>query len=162
MCCTYKPVYAFIDDSVYLYRTNGGSITSEYHDNYISVWNAIASDYELFLAERGFTEEYYDLIAFHLCFGLFFLAKQELTYKGMPQTVKALSMYGKYPLVREMAKKLTRGRYIDQIGAKSWKLMIRIATLLCSLHAYAMLAMGIWILQKIKADERFINSKYAP
>lgn len=160
MCCTHKPVYVFVDESVYLYRTNGDSITSRYHDNYISVWTAVASDFELFLSERGNAEEYNDMIAFHLCFGMFFLAQQELMRKGMPETVKALSNYGKNPLVRKMVRELARGRYIDQIGLKAWKLMIWGASLLCRLHAYFLLTLGIWVLKKIKMEERFVSSKY--
>lgn len=159
-CCAYKPVYAFVDESVYLYRTNSNSITSSYQSNYISVWTAIASDFELFLSERGITEDYNDLIAFHLCFGLIFLAKQELMYKGLPETVKALSEYGKNPLVSQMVKALSRGRYINQIESKAWKTVIWGASQLCSLHAYRLLALGILILQKLKVDHKFIRSKY--
>ena len=72
----------------------------------------------------------------------------------MLETVKALSRYGKHPLVREMAKALARGRYIDQIEGKAWKMMLWGASLLCSLHAYVLLALGIWVLQKVNADKR--------
>ena len=112
------------------------------------------------MSERGITEEYHDLTAFHLCFGTFFLAKQELAYKGMSETVKALSNYGKDPLVRKRIKELVCGKYINQIEPKIWKVAIWGASLLCSLHAYALLALGMWILRKTKVDERFINSKY--
>lgn len=162
ICCACQPVYAFLDESVYLYRVNMDSISSRYQDNYISVHTTIASDFEQFLSERGIAEEYHDLIAFHLCFGLFFLAKQELIHKGMLATVKALSRYGRDPLVRKMVRELVRGRYINQIESKIWKVTIWGASLLCSLHAYALLALGTWILRKVKVDERLISSKYEP
>ena len=153
ICCACKPVYAFVDESVYLYRINNDSITSRYQDRYYtSVWTTIASDFELFLSERGMTEEYNDLIAFHLCMGLPFLAIQELKYKGMPETVKTLSRYGKNPHVRKMVKTLARGRYINQIEQKAWKVIIWSASLLCSLDAYVLLTLGIWALQKINEN----------
>ena len=148
-CCTYKPVYAFVDESVYLYRNNSDSTTSRYRDNYTSVWTAVASDLELFLSERGIIEEYDDMVAFHLCVGLERLASWELRYKGMSETVKALSKYGKNPLVRKMVKKLVRGKYISQIEQKAWKMKIWGASLLCSIHAYVLLALGVWVLQKV-------------
>lgn len=162
ICCTYQPVFAFVDESVYLYRINGDSVSSRYQDNYISVHIAVASDFEQFLSERGIVEEYHDLTAFHLCFGLFFLAKQELMHKGMSATVKALSHYGRDPLVRKTVKELVRGRYINQVESNIWKAAIWGASLLCSLHAYVLLALGTWILRKVKVDERLISSKYEP
>lgn len=160
ICCACKPVYAFVDESVYLYRINDDSITHHYWDNYVSEWPAILSDFKLSITERGITEEYTDLIAFHVCVGLLFLVKQDLIYKKrMPETVKALSRYGKNPLVHKMIKELIRGRYIDQIEGKVWKVMIWGASLLCGLHAYVLLALGIWVLEKAKGDEKFISLK---
>lgn len=149
VCYTYQPVYAFVDESVYLYRTNGDSTTSRYRDNYLSVWTAVASDLERFLSERNIIEEYNDMVAFHLCVGLERLASWELRYKGMAATVKALSRYGKDPLVRKMVKMMVRGRYINQIEQKAWKVKIWGASFLCFLHAYFLLALGIWVLQKM-------------
>ena len=152
-CCANKPVYAFVDESVYLYRSNGDSVTHRYWDNYISVYIAVASDFERLLSERGMTEEYSDLIAFHLCFGLFSVATQELQHKGLPETWKALSKYGREPLVHKMVKRLAGGRYIGQLDRKAWKVkaMIWGAATLCSVHAYAPLALGMWVLWKVKA-----------
>lgn len=160
ICHTCHPVYAFVDESVYLYRNNGSSLSHQYWDNYMPVYTAVASDLERFLAERGMTEEYGDLIAFYLCLGLFFLAKQELAHKGMAETVKALSGYGKHPLVRKTVKALVRGKYIDQIESKVWKVMIWGASLLCSLHAYVLLAVGIWALQKLGVDKSLAGPRY--
>ena len=155
ICCTYKPVYTFVDESVYLYRVNDDSITSRYQDDYyLSVYPAIASDFGLFLSERGITEEYNDLVVFHLFIGLFFLATQKLKHKGMSETVKALSNYGKNPLVRKAVTELVRGKYINQIEQKIWRAMIWGASLLCSLHAYVLLALGVWALQKVRADDK--------
>lgn len=161
MCCAYRPVYTSVDESVYVYRANSGSITSQYRDYHIAVCTAVASDFERFLSERGITEEYSDLIAFHLGLGLYFVPKQELMRAGIWKAGKALSGYAKNPLVRKMVKRLVCGMYIDQIKPKTWKAMIWGASLLCSLHAYVPLTLGVWALQKMKVDERLINAKYA-
>ena len=160
MCCACRPVYTCVDESVYIYRANGDSLTSRYRNYHISVCIAVASDLELFLTERGITEEYNDLIAFQLGMGSYFIIKQELMHNGALKTVKALSKYGKDPLVRKMVKRLACGRYIDQIEPKTWKVMIWGASLLCGLHAYALLVLGVWALQRIKVDERLVSLKY--
>ena len=160
MCCTYRPVYTSVDECVYIYRTNGDSVTSQYRDYHISVCIAVASDFELFLSERGITEPYNDLIAFQLGMGLYFITKQELMHNGTLKAAKALSRYAKNPLVRKMVKSLVRGRYIDQIEPGVWKVMIWGASLLCGLHAYFLLALGVWALQKMKAGERLVSLKY--
>lgn len=158
ICCACQAVYAFVDESVYLYRVNPDSISHRYLDYLTQI--PIAYDFESFLSEHGITEEYGDLIAFFHCFNLFLLAKQEILHKGISEAVKTLSIYGKDPLVHKMLKRLACGRYIDQIEGKSWKLMIWTASLLGSFHAYALLVLGTWMLMKTKADERLISSKY--
>ena len=160
ICCTCHPLYTFTEESVYLRRSNGDSLSHQYWDNYGSIYTAVASDFEQFLSGRGMTGEYGDLIAFYLCLGLFFLAKQELAHKGMAKTVKALSDYGKHPLVRKTVKTLARGGYLDQIEQKIWRLILWGASLLCSLHAYVMLAAGIWALQKLGADKWLAGPQY--
>ena len=89
------------------------------------------------------------MTAFHLCMGLEHLASWGLECKGMLETVKVLSRYGKNPLVRRMVKELVRGRYINQIEQKAWKVKIWGASLLCSLHAYVLLTLGIWCCRKL-------------
>ena len=159
-CYTCRPLYAFLDESVYLRRSNSDSLSHQYWNSYGSLYTAVASDFEQFLSERGMTEEYGDLIAFYLCMGLFFLAKQELAHRGMAKTVKALSDYGKHPLVRNTSKALARGKYLAQIERKTWKLLLWGASLLCSLHAYVLLAAGIWALRKIGADKRLAGQQF--
>ena len=159
-CHTCHPLYTFTEESIYLRRSNGDSLSHQYWDNYGALYTAVASDFERFLSERGMTEEYSDLLAFYLCMGLFFLTKQELAHKGMAKAVKALSSYGKHPLVRKASKELARGKYLAQIKQKTWKLLLWGASLLCSLHAYVPLAAGIWTLRKLGADKRLAGRQY--
>ena len=151
-----------MDGSVYFYRINGDSIGSRYQDGYASVWIRIASDFGRFLSGRGIADEYGDLIAFHLCFGLLFLAKQELARKGISGAAKALSEYGDDPLVRRMARRMVRGGYVGQVKSGVWREALWSMSLLCGLRAYVPLVLGIWSLQKFKVDEKFVSSKYGP
>lgn len=162
MCYACRPVYTFVDGSVYIYRTdNGGSLSHRYWDDYISVWITIASDFRTFLSGRGLAEEYGDLVAFYVWAGLYLLAKQELMHKGLQEAARSLSRYGKEPLVREMVGRLARGRYIGRIEGTTLRLAVWGSSLLCRLHAYALLALGARALLIAKADERTAASGYA-
>ena len=162
ICCAHRPVYASVKESVYLYRVGGDSLSSRYYEDHITVCVAVASDFQRFLSARGMAEEFDDLVAFQLGFGLFFLTAQELTRKGIRETAKALSGYGRDPLVRKMVGRLVRGRYLDQIKSWRWRAAVWGASLLCSLNAYRLLALGVWLLRKAKIDQRLTRAKYEP
>ncbi|MBQ9141685.1 MAG: glycosyltransferase family 2 protein [Lachnospiraceae bacterium] len=161
-CCAYEPVYAFISDSVYLYRVNEESVTFKYKSNFMPVWIAIAEDFEIFLKERGITRDYNDLMYFHIFFGSFFLAKQELQFKekGIWEAFKTLKTYGKNPFVKRSMNALAKGRYLKGIDSLSWKLVIRGASVLFSLHGYWLMAVGIALLRKMELDSKITKSRY--
>lgn len=162
MCFVYRPVYAFVDGSVYLYRVNESSVTFRYKENYIPVWIAIASDFQDFLEERGIENRYGDLIAYHFFFGSFFLVKQELQFKkhGISEAVKILKEYGSDPLVKKNMTDLAKGKYIKDISVFSWKVLIRGASIMFALHCYWLFAMGIAVLRKLHIDENITKSRY--
>lgn len=161
-CCAYRPVYAFVDDSVYLYRVNEESVTFRYKENLIPVWISIASDFEAFLKERKIKNEFGDLIAFHIFFGSFFLVKQELQCKkhGIRASVAALKKYASDPLVKSSMRALAKREYVRRIEPKSWKLVIPAAAFLFCIHAYRLFAAGILLLRKMGVDERITSSRY--
>ncbi len=161
-CCAYEPVYAFVAESVYRYRVNEESVTYKYKKNYMPVWISIAKDFEHFLQERNINREYYDLMYLHIFFGSFFLAKQELQFKekGIREAAKALKEYGKDPFVKKSMKALAKGAYIKDIDVLSWKIVIRMAAVLFSIHGYFLMALGIAILRKLDVDNRITKSRY--
>lgn len=161
-CCACSPVYAFIPDSVYLYRVNEGSVTFRYKENFMPVWISIASDFQKFLKERRIKGNYGDLMAFHIFFGSFFLVKQELQYKehGIRSSVKMLKHYGKHPFVRKAMAALAKGRYVGKISPITWKLVIRTTAIFFTLHLYWPLACGIALLRKLQIDERITKARY--
>ena len=161
-CCAYDPVYAFVDESVYLYRVNEGSVTFRYKENYMPVWFSIASDFREFLKERGIQNDYGDLLAFHFFFGSFFLVKQELQFKkhGILESTKALKRFGADPFVKKTMRELARGKYVNEISVLSWKVLIRVASLTFSLHLYWLFAFGIAVLRVLRVDEQITRSRY--
>lgn len=161
-CLACQPVYAFIDESVYLYRVNEESVTFRYKENLMPVWVAIAADFRAFLRKRGIKNTYGDLMAFHIFFGSFFLVKQELQYKkhGIRESVRVLKKYRRYPFARRAMAALAKGKYVDQIDALSWKIVIRIASILFVLHLYLPFVAGIALLRKLQIDEKITKARY--
>ncbi len=161
-CYSYEPVYAFVQESVYLYRQNEESVTYKYKTNLMPVWIAIAEDYEAFLKERNIEDDYGDLMCFHIFFGSFFLAKQELQAKkkGIREASKALKQYGNNPFVKQSMKTLAKGKYLNEIDVMSWKIVIRGASLLFSMRGYFPLAVGIALLRKVGVDSKITKSRY--
>ena len=162
MCCACQPVYAFIDESVYLYRVNEASVTFRYKDDFIPVWVSVATDFHRFLDERGIKNTYGDLTAFHIILGSFFLVKQEVQFKEHPVTeaVKALKKYNADPFVEKTMRALAQGKYINEIHVFSWKLVFRAAAILCRFHLYWLYAAGIILLRKLDVDGRISKSRY--
>jgi glycosyltransferase EpsH len=161
-CLAYEPVYAFVDESVYLYRINEKSVSFQYKENLMPVWISIATDFRSFLKERNIKNRYGDLMAFHIFFGSFFLVKQELQFKkhGILESCRILRKYGKHPFVRKAMKALAKGRYLDKIDALSWKIVIFCASLLFSLRLYLPFAVVVALIRKCKVDEMITRSRY--
>lgn len=160
-CYVYHPRYAFIEDSIYLYRVNEESVTFRYKENLMPVWIAIAADFREFLERRGIEEDYGDWTALHLFFGSFFLVKQELQFKehGIRESIRAMKEYGEEPLVREAMAALARGRYIRDISAFSWRFLIRAAALVFHIRAYRLFVTGIALLRRLGVDGRITESR---
>jgi len=161
-CYAYEPVYAFIDKSVYLYRVNEESVTYKYKENLMPVWIKIATDFRDFLKERGIAKRYWDFMAFHIFFGSFFLAKQELQFKkhGILEAARLLKKYGENPFVKRAMSSLAKGKYIREIEPLSWKIVMRAASILFSIHAYWLFAVGIAVLRKLQIDSRITKNRY--
>lgn len=160
-CYVYQPKYAFIEDSIYLYRVNEESVTFRYKENMMPVWIAIASDFNDFLKQRGIERDYGDWTSMHLFFGSFFLVKQELQFKkrGIREGVRTMKRYGEEPIVREAMGALARGKYIKEISVSSWRFMIRIGSAIFHIRAYTLFVIGIALLRKLRVDGRITESR---
>ncbi len=153
-CYVYQPKYAFVEESVYLYRVNGESVTFRYKSNLMPVWIAIAADFNSFLQERGLKADCGDWTAFHLFFGSFFLVKQELQFKehGIRESVKVMRRYGEEALVRAAMGDLAHGKYLGGISAVSWRIVIRAAAFIFHIRAYRLFVTGIALLRALGID----------
>lgn len=153
LCYAYHPKYAFIDQSVYLYRINDESITFRYKPNMKSVWIAIAKDFHQELAERGVKDDFWDITAFHIFFGSFFLVKQEfMAGHGFWKAKREVEEFGKDPFVRKSMKELAAGKYLRGIGNFPWRVFIRLASMLFAIHGYFLFTLGIAMLRGMKID----------
>ena len=162
-CCACRPRYAFVDDSVYLYRVNEESVTFRYKKNFVPVWISIATDFREDLKKKGMEGAFEDLPAFHIFFGSFFLVKQELQFQkhGIRSSAKALKEYGKNPYVKKAMKDLAGRKHTKEIQARSWKILIPAAARLFSLHGYLLFAAGIRLLRNLNIDGKITNSRYS-
>lgn len=159
-CYVYHPKYAFIEDSIYLYRVNEASVTFRYKENLMPVWISIAADFKTFLKQRNIQENYDDWIAFHLFFGSFFMVKQELQFKkhGIQEAVKAMKQYAQQPLVGQSMKALARGKWVRELSF-SWRWMIQLAAIVYNAHCYRLYVWAIALLRKLRIDNRITEKR---
>lgn len=158
-CYSCRPRYAFVDACVYRYRVNEESVTFRYKDNLIPVWTAIAADYLQFCEERG-VRAYEDLMAFHVFFGSFFVAKQEFRAgNGVRAAARALKRYGSDPLVARYMKELSKRTYTKNIHGGVWNVLIPVAAGLFREHAYGVFAAGIGLLYVLDVDRKISQSR---
>lgn len=162
MCLACDPVYGFVDTSVHLYRINQSSITFRYKPNFIPVWTTIAKDYEDFLAERHIENRFSDLTALHVLYGMFFLVKQELQFSphGILAARRALRNYAKDPVVKKGLSALAFKNYLKGVHAGSWKFVIRMTSLLVTLHGYLLMVLGIALLRRLQIDKQITRRRY--
>lgn len=156
-----NPKYCFIDSSVYCYRVNLNSVTFKHKDNFIPVWTSISSDFIKYLKENRDRRKKYDLPAFHVYFGSFFLVKQELqAEKSLRETADILKEYAKVPCVNKLMKAIIAKEYTKGIKTKSWRWMIWFSTLLFDLHLYRIFVFGIAVLRKLGIDGGITKRRY--
>ncbi len=171
-CCACSPKYAFVDQSVYMYRVNDESVTYKYKKNFTRVWLSIAYDFIQFLNEKKIEEDYGDLVAFHICVGSFFLVKQELVKQELVKqelgdrrhrigrAASALKKYSSDPLVKKVMGELVSGKYIRDIRSVSWKIVIFAAAALMRARLYVPYVFGIALILGARVDERVTKSRY--
>lgn len=153
LCYAVGAKYAFVDESVYLYRMNEESVTFRYKENFASVWISIATDFHEALKKRGIEKDFSDITAFHVFFGSFFLVKQELSAgHGIRRATQVIRKYGEDPFVAEAMGKLARGEYVGEISSLSWRMMIRLAASFFHARGYFLYTCGIAMLRSLRID----------
>ena len=126
-CCACHPKYAFVPQSIVLYRENLQSLTYQ---------------------EKHLSREYGDLIFFHLLIGAMYLAKEEMTYQGKKIRVaaKILKQYSRNPFVEQKLTLKECIRYTRQIKSLFWKLLAFTLVLFIQMHMYFVVAaVFVWM-----------------
>lgn len=159
-CNAYQPVYAFLDESVYLYRVNESSVSFRYKKNLIPVWISIAEDYLSFCKKRKI-KAHEDIMAFHIFFGSFFVVKQEiLAGNGVRAARRALKHYGAHPVAARYMRELSKRRYIRNVHGGIWNIAIPAAATVFRIHAYGLYALGLACMERLHIDKKISRTRY--
>lgn len=159
MCCVCEPVYAFVDDCVYLYRITEGSTTQRYQKKMRELerdWLYVAECFYQFLKEQKKLEAFGDLLAFHIFCGIFTIGRQPLRDgrgKGK-ETAAILKRYGENHLVQYMVYSLARGKYLRGIHSIIWRILLQSASVLFCMRQYRLIACGIFLLQGLGTERK--------
>lgn len=152
ICYACKPIYAFIDDSVYQYRINESSVTFRYKENYQQVWISIATEFEDFLKEREIKEDLTDFSAIHILWGSLFLSKQELMYrktKRISVTAEKLKEYASNEFVMQNMKLISKGKYLEGVESGKLSFLMKTASKLFCHRFYRIFALVCKFIYKV-------------
>lgn len=153
-CCACHPKYAFVPQSIVLYRENLQSLTFRPKKDLMQNWILLASDFEQFLKEKSLSRKYGDLIFFHLLIGAMYLAKEEMTYKGKKIRVvaKVLKKYHANPFVKEKLTWKACVHYTAHIQSLFWKALAFTLVFFLQVHAYSILAAVLVLMSRLGID----------
>lgn len=159
MCCVCEPVYAFVEECVYLYRITESSTTRQYQKKAEELkddWIYVAECFNQFLKERQRLEAFEDLLAFHVFCGIFTIGRQPLgAGRGKGKEAAAiLKRYGENYLVQRMVRSLARGKYLGGIHSIAWRILIWGASALFCMRQYRLLVFGIFLLQGLGTERK--------
>ena len=154
ICCyACLPRYAFTEESVFLYRRTENSLTKQFDERFAENWISLADAFNRFLQEKNCRENYYDLTAFHVFYGSFFIV--EKGYRrgdAFASIVGRLREYGKLDAVKMAMGQLARGKYIFQIPLFSRRVITWGASAVFSLRGYVLFAAATALF--VKAQEK--------
>lgn len=153
LCCyACRPKYAFTPDSVVLYRRTENSLTRRRDAGFIENWLRLAEGFQRFLAERGISEDFSDILALHMFYGSFFIVEQGYHQgQAFDSILHKLREYGKQGPVRRAMGQLARGRYLSCIPLLSRRAITWGASAVFSAHGYGLFT---------AATELFVKTQY--
>ena len=160
-CCACMPNYAFVEESVYLYRVNKESVTYHYQSDLANMWMDTAKYYQNFLKGAQRTDTYLDLLNFHSCLGIYTIVQHELQIgnKRLGSITRKLKQYGQNALVKDCMKELAGGKYIREIDSWLWKLLVWGVSVLFRMQWYALIVIGLRFIGSIRMDEKLVACK---
>ncbi len=159
-CWLNRPVYSFVDASVYLYRCNEASVSHTYKENFAEIWMGVADAFYESAKRYDRQDECFDVVAFTLFFSVFFSSKQEYVCRGRKRRLirEELKRYTRSPHAKPAFHALARGKYLREIRSGLWKLMIRCFSVAYDLRWYGLLALGISLLIRLHIDGRLSST----
>lgn len=159
-CYLKKPTYSFIDDKIYVYRSNEASISYQYKKDFHKIWLEISSEIYNILQSMGSDEDYYDMVAYNIFFAIFFSCKQEYisSNHSRKQITRELQKFSDNNLCKLFMKYLARGKYTRDISSYLWKIMMRFFSIGFRLKNYFVLSLGIKILIDYNIDGKLSST----
>lgn len=163
-CYIRRCKYAFLPETVYVYRKNDASVSHQFRPDSVWEWMSVAEKLEHFAEENARDKEYEDLIACTIFFAAFFDGKMNYVYSGktLSAVKKVLKQYASYPLAKKYFSMIVRGKLSKNIPSFLWKIMIWGFAWGMWLHCYGLLSFGIKILIDWRIDERLSKTGLKP
>lgn len=148
-CCACGARYAFTGESVYLYRRNRGSITSNYLPDMGKTWAGVGRALAKFLNERKLGERYRDLAVFHWLMGFLTVTGHMREFgKSAATCAKALREYAEEEGVRQGVREIYRGKHVGEIRSWGWRMAVWGVAALARWGWWLVLAAGVIFLNR--------------
>ncbi len=160
MSCYVKGAsYAFIDDSVYVYRKNDDSVSYKFRADTVQGWLGIAEEIQRVIDEEK-RENCGDLTAYTIFFASFFDGKMYYQHDNgkMPAVKRVLKQYAESALAKRYFAELAKGKRLKEIPSLMWRVMMWGFAFGMNLRWYGILALGIKLLVELRMDERLSDT----
>ncbi|MFZ7121846.1 MAG: glycosyltransferase [Eubacteriaceae bacterium] len=153
-CYVNQPKYSFVQESVYVYRSNIASISHQYKKDFTKIWLDISEEMYGNMQNIENGERYMDIVAFNLFFALFFSSKQEYIHsdKNTKAVISELKKFAANDLTKTFMKDMARGKYIHSIASLMWKVMMWFFSFGFSIKLYGILSLIIKIVINLDID----------
>lgn len=160
VCYLHGASYAFLNESVYVYRRNVHSISNVFRKGSIECWMRLAGELQDLLKENGKDKLYGDLTANTIFFAVFFDAKMIYLHSGkkLGAVRQVLRKYRSYPLAKKAFADFAGGRELGKIPSLLWKTLIFGFSAALYLKCYLLIAIGIKFLIDWRIDERLSDT----
>lgn len=140
--CLCRPAYAFVPQSVLLYRQNGQSVSGRYRRDIPENVEDVCASFLRFAAGHGGEAAARDLMALTALRGVFAAADHELAHgQGFRSCVRQVKRCMGLPAIRQGVQALARGRGLRGIPTLFWRAAVWGSAVAASCRCYRLFAL---------------------
>lgn len=140
--CLCRPAYAFVSQSVLLYRQNGQSLSRRYRRDIPENVEDVCASLLRFAAGHGGEEAARDLMALTALRGVFAAADHELAHgQGFRSCARQVKRCMELPAIRQGVQALARGRGLRGIPTLFWRAAVWGSAMAASCRCYRLFAL---------------------